>query len=167
MPEEELSSPSQPQPAPVADGAAEVLVRVEGMAKAFGATQALRDARSSCAPARCTRSSARTARGKSTLVKILSGVHAPDAGTIELDGEPRLRRRGTPRAAQQRGIVTVFQEVLVAEARSVLDNVWLGTDDARAHARPAREKRARAGEMLERAARPRRSTSTCPSRSSR
>src|SRR5262249_14318199 len=65
--------------------------------------------------------------GKSTLVKILSGVHAPDAGAIELQGVGASAPRA-PSAAQEAGIVTVFQEVLVAEARSVLDNVWLGVD---------------------------------------
>ena len=86
-------------------------------------------------------------------------MHAPDAGAIELGGAdrppPRRRERGA-----ERGIVTVFQEVLVAEARSVLDNVWLGADEPGPHARPgAREARARAGrcstELLGRAARPR------------
>ena len=48
--------------------------------------------------ARSTRWSARTARGKSTLVKILSGVHAPDAGRVELAGE-----RGSARADPTRG----------------------------------------------------------------
>jgi ABC-type sugar transport system ATPase subunit len=86
--------------------------------------------------------------GKSTLVKILSGVHAPDAGTIELEGVqiPALR---TPRAAQDLGIITVFQEVLVAEARSVLDNVWLGVDGLVRNRVPPREKRARASAALE------------------
>ena len=85
--------------------------------------------------------------GKSTLVKILSGVHTPDAGEIELDGElvPSIR---TPREAQSRGIVTVFQEVLVAESCSVLDNVWLGADDTWRTRVAPREKAARAKQML-------------------
>src|SRR4051794_6251570 len=81
------------------------------------------------------------------MVKILSGVHLPDAGEIELDGEviPPL---STPQQAQRRGIVTVFQEVLVAESCSVLDNVWLGIDDTWRTRVPARQKRARARQVL-------------------
>jgi ABC-type sugar transport system ATPase subunit len=54
----------------------------------------------------------------------------------------------TPREAQARGIFTVFQEVLVAEARSVLDNVWLGADETWRTRVPAQEKAARAKELL-------------------
>ena len=85
--------------------------------------------------------------GKSTLVKILSGVHAPDAGRVELAGAQAQLR--SPKAAQERGIVTVFQEVLVAESRSVLDNVWLGADDTWRTRVPAREKRRPAKAALE------------------
>src|SRR5262245_153557 len=124
-----------------------VLVRVEGMAKAFGATQALRDCSFELRAGEVHALVGENGSGKSTLVKILSGVHAPDAGTIELDGAPATAP-ATPRAAQEHGIVTVFQEILVAEARSVVDNVWLGIDTL-ARTRVARaEKRARASEML-------------------
>ena len=60
------------------------------------------------------------------MVKILSGVHRPDRGVIEAAG--RQMALATPRTAQANGIVTVFQEVLVIENQSVLDNLWLGTD---------------------------------------
>ena len=99
-------------------------------------------ARSSCARARSTPWSGENGSGKSTLVKILSGVHVPDAGRVEVAGEQAQLR--SPKAAQEHGIVTVFQEVLVAEARSVLDNVWLGVDDTWRTRVPAREKRRRA-----------------------
>ena len=65
--------------------------------------------------------------GKSTLVKILAGVHRPDAGSIEIGGE-RLERVASPGASAAAGIATVFQEVLVVEPRSVLENVWMGVD---------------------------------------
>jgi ABC-type sugar transport system ATPase subunit len=87
--------------------------------------------------------------GKSTLVKILSGVHSPDVGELELYGESESFP-GTPSAAQRAGIVTVFQEVLVAEARSVLDNVWLGVDGVFRSSVATAEKRRRAAEVLAR-----------------
>jgi ABC-type sugar transport system ATPase subunit len=85
--------------------------------------------------------------GKSTMVKILSGVHMPDAGEIELDGVPVPSIR-TPREAQSRGTFTVFQEVLVAESRSVLDNVWLGAEDTWRSRVATREKVSRAKQVL-------------------
>src|SRR3954463_1773788 len=65
--------------------------------------------------------------GKSTLVKILSGVHVADAGLIQVRGRA-LDALSSPRKAVAAGLATVFQEVLVVESRSVLENVWMGTD---------------------------------------
>ena len=124
-----------------------ILVRMTSVAKAFGATQAVRDASFELRAGEVHALVGENGSGKSTLVKILSGVHAPDAGSIELPGEATSAPR-TPRAAQEAGIVTVFQEVLVAEARSVLDNVWLGVDTLARDRIPARQKRARARAAL-------------------
>ena len=132
-------------PRPAAEPA--VLVRMANVAKAFGATQALRDASFELRAGEVHALVGENGSGKSTLVKILSGVHAPDGGTIELRGEDTAAPR-TPRAAQEAGIVTVFQEVLVAESCSVLDNVWLGVDDTWRTRVALREKRARAREVL-------------------
>jgi ABC-type sugar transport system ATPase subunit len=132
--------------APDAPSTPDILVRVDHMAKAFGATQALRDCSFELRAGEVHVLVGENGSGKSTLVKILSGVHQPDSGRVEVAGaEAQLR---SPRAAQERGIVTVFQEVLVAEARSVLDNVWLGADDTWRTKIPAREKRRQARAAL-------------------
>ena len=47
--------------------------------------------------------------GKSTFIKILSGVEAPDAGTVLMNGEPVIF--SNPKAALDRGIATVFQDL--------------------------------------------------------
>jgi ABC-type sugar transport system ATPase subunit len=125
-----------------------VLIRVSGLAKAFGATQALRGASFELRAGEVHALVGENGSGKSTLVKILSGVHAPDAGAIELRGA-EIPAPKSPSTAQELGIVTVFQEVLVAEARSVLDNVWLGVDGLLRNRVPVREKRARASATLE------------------
>ncbi len=49
--------------------------------------------------------------GKSTLIKILSGVHQPDAGTLAVDGQPV--RFTAPRDALDAGIATVYQDLSV------------------------------------------------------
>lgn len=124
------------------------LLRVEGMAKAFGPTQALRDCSFELRPAEVHALVGENGSGKSTLVKILSGVHAPDGGALEVGGEAVAAIR-SPKLAQGHGTVTVFQEVLVAEARSVLDNVWLGYDGLLRARVAKKEKRERAAAALE------------------
>jgi len=128
--------------------AAAPLLRVTNVAKAFGPTQAVRDASFELHRGEVLALVGENGCGKSTMVKILSGVHQPDAGEIEVEGEV-VGPMTTPHQAQQRGIFTVFQEVLVAETCSVLDNVWLGVDDTWRARVPMREKRARAREMLQ------------------
>ncbi|MBX5442052.1 MAG: sugar ABC transporter ATP-binding protein [Solirubrobacteraceae bacterium] len=133
----------------VAEAPAAPLLRVANVAKAFGPTQAVRDASFELRAGEVLALVGENGCGKSTMVKILSGVHQPDAGTIELEGEV-IEPMATPHQAQQRGIFTVFQEVLVAETCSVLDNVWLGVDGTWRTRVPMREKRARARELLTR-----------------
>jgi ABC-type sugar transport system ATPase subunit len=133
---------------PSEDSERATLLRVTNVAKAFGPTQAVRDASFELRAGEVHALVGENGCGKSTVVKILSGVHTPDAGEIELDGElvPSIK---TPREAQSRGIFTVFQEVLVAESRSVLDNIWLGADPTWRSRVSMREFAARAKETLD------------------
>jgi rhamnose transport system ATP-binding protein len=68
--------------------------------------------------------------GKSTLGKIVAGVIAPDRGQLLIDGAPVAFR--SPREAIVRGIVLIAQELSVAPALSVAENVFLGTEPRRA-----------------------------------
>ena len=68
--------------------------------------------------------------GKSTLGKILAGVIGPDRGQLLIDGAPVAFR--SPREAIIRGIVLIAQELSVAPALSVAENVFLGTEPRRA-----------------------------------
>ncbi|MEN3279477.1 MAG: ribose transport system ATP-binding protein [Solirubrobacteraceae bacterium] len=122
-------------------------VATHGLAKAFGATQALRDCSVALRAGEVHCIVGENGSGKSTLVKILAGVHRPDSGSISIDGATVDHVR-SPRHAKAAGIATVFQEVLVVDARSVLDNVWMGADGVfRSHV-PVDERRARAHEIL-------------------
>jgi ABC-type sugar transport system ATPase subunit len=64
--------------------------------------------------------------GKSTLIRILSGDVPPDGGSIAIDGEPVIF--DGPRDARRRGIVTIFQELMIAPDLSVAENIFLGNE---------------------------------------
>ncbi|MGJ6969769.1 sugar ABC transporter ATP-binding protein [Streptosporangium sp. G11] len=67
--------------------------------------------------------------GKSTLMKILAGVHVPDAGTIAIDGKPVAF--GHPLDAQRSGVAIIYQEFNLLPERSVAENVFLGREPVR------------------------------------
>ncbi|MFE9445848.1 sugar ABC transporter ATP-binding protein [Streptomyces sp. NPDC006602] len=102
------------------------VLAVDGLRKHFGPTVALGNASLHLFPGEVHALVGENGSGKSTLVKILSGVHRPDAGAMRADGRPFAPR--TPAQALRAGIDTVFQEVLGVENRTVLDNLWLGAD---------------------------------------
>jgi fructose transport system ATP-binding protein len=64
--------------------------------------------------------------GKSTLIKALSGAIIPDEGTIHLDGE-EVRFHG-PLDARRHGIETVYQDLAVAPALTIAENLFLGRE---------------------------------------
>ena len=64
--------------------------------------------------------------GKSTLIKALSGALVPDAGEIRLDGNVVHFR--TPMDARSAGIETVYQDLAVAPAMSIAENLFLGRE---------------------------------------
>lgn len=103
------------------------LLRVEGIAKAFGSTRALTACSLNVLPGEVHAVIGENGSGKSTLVKVLSGVHRPDQGRIGFDGRAvdGFRSPHEPLAA---GLHAVFQEVLVVGPQSVLENVWMGAD---------------------------------------
>jgi len=94
------------------------------LSKSFGPTQALVDVDVEFVGGTVHTVLGENGSGKSTLVKALSGVVVPDSGTIEIDGS--IVSQFAPRIMQLRGIETVFQEVLTAPNRSIVENVYLG-----------------------------------------
>jgi fructose transport system ATP-binding protein len=64
--------------------------------------------------------------GKSSLIKVLSGATVPDAGELRLDGQPVHFR--TPIDARRAGIETVYQDLAVAPAMSIAENLFLGRE---------------------------------------
>jgi fructose transport system ATP-binding protein len=64
--------------------------------------------------------------GKSTLIKALSGALVPDSGEILLDGAPVQFH--SPLDARRHGIETVYQDLAVAPALDIADNLFLGRE---------------------------------------
>jgi fructose transport system ATP-binding protein len=64
--------------------------------------------------------------GKSSLIKVLSGATVPDAGELRLDGQPVHFK--TPIDARRAGIETVYQDLAVAPAMSIAENLFLGRE---------------------------------------
>jgi fructose transport system ATP-binding protein len=64
--------------------------------------------------------------GKSSLIKALSGAVVPDEGTMELDGQAVHFR--SPIDARRHGIETVYQDLAVAPAMSIAENLFLGRE---------------------------------------
>jgi simple sugar transport system ATP-binding protein len=67
--------------------------------------------------------------GKSTFIKILSGVHQPSEGDVLVDGE--VVSFASPRDALEQGIATVYQDLAVVPLMSVWRNFWLGDEPRR------------------------------------
>ncbi len=83
--------------------------------------------------------------GKSTLAKVLSGVLPIDKGKVSVMGHFPT----SPVMARDLGIATVFQEVMIAEEASVVDNLFIGSDDFWYKNLTLREKAKKAEEIME------------------
>ena len=83
-------------------------VQLSGISKRFAATAALTDVSLDLRAGEVLALVGENGAGKSTLVKILAGVHAPDGGTIAIDGTPTIIP--SPTAARALGISVVHQE---------------------------------------------------------
>jgi len=62
--------------------------------------------------------------GKSTLIKVITGAYEKDAGLITLQGEPIHFK--TPQEAQNKGIGTVYQEIMLCPNLTVAENMFIG-----------------------------------------
>ncbi|HEU4593209.1 MAG TPA: sugar ABC transporter ATP-binding protein [Steroidobacteraceae bacterium] len=99
------------------------LLRLSDIRKSFGGVRALSGVNLELHRGSITALIGENGAGKSTLVKILTGVHQPDGGTVEL--ESRAIRIDSPTAARDLGIGVVHQECLVFDQLSVAENLFV------------------------------------------
>ena len=102
----------------------QVLV-LEHATKSFGAVHALEDGSIELLPGEVHGLVGETGAGKSTLVKILAGVHRPDSGRLLIDGEEAIFDNA--RQSQQAGISIIFQEPTLFPDLSVAENIFIGS----------------------------------------
>ncbi|QDT47887.1 Ribose import ATP-binding protein RbsA [Symmachiella dynata] len=100
------------------------LLKLTGIAKSFGGVPALKPFSLELAAGSILGLVGENGAGKSTLIKLLSGLHQPNAGTITLGG--RSLRFESPRAAIDAGIATIHQELEYAAQLTVAENLLLG-----------------------------------------
>src|SRR5438067_2556535 len=64
--------------------------------------------------------------GKSTLIKVITGAHQPDSGSISVDGN--LLERLNPAAARALGVAAIYQQPALFPDLSVAENIALGLE---------------------------------------
>ena len=101
-----------------------VAVEISQVRKAFGPTMALAGVSLRAYEGEVHAIIGGNGSGKSTLAKVISGVLIPDSGQVSILGKAAT----SPHEARELRISNVFQEVLVADECSVLDNLYLGAD---------------------------------------
>jgi rhamnose transport system ATP-binding protein len=99
-----------------------------GIRKSFGGARALERVELELHRGSVTALIGENGAGKSTLVKILSGVHQPDAGEISLEGRPV--RITDPVNSRRMGIAVVHQECLVFDNLDVAENLFVNRHPA-------------------------------------
>jgi ABC-type sugar transport system ATPase subunit len=102
------------------------LLHLRGVGKRFGGVQALHDTEFALHRGEVVAIVGDNGAGKSTMVKIISGVHPPDEGEIFLSGEST--RIQSPMHARRLGIETVFQDLALVNTRDVVANLFLGRE---------------------------------------
>jgi ribose transport system ATP-binding protein len=104
-------------------------LRLRGIEKSFGATRALAGVDLEARAGEVLALIGENGAGKSTLMKVISGAHAPDAGSMELDGQPFAPRQ--PRASSEAGVAMIYQELTLAPHLNAEENLVLGSEPSR------------------------------------
>ncbi len=98
-------------------------ISLERVSKSFGATVAVDDVTFSIDEGSVHALLGENGAGKSTIVKMLSGLIEADSGSYAIFGE--TRRLPNPRISHRHGIQTAFQEMTLVKDLTVLDNMLL------------------------------------------
>src|SRR6202012_330980 len=122
------------------------ILDIQGIAKSYGATVAVRRVSFDIEPGEIHALLGENGAGKSTIVKVLSGIVAPDTGTLALDGHAYAP--ADPMAARAAGVSTAFQELSLLPNLSVAENLMLPRQAKKAGLVSVKASEARAAAML-------------------
>jgi ribose transport system ATP-binding protein len=101
-------------------------VKMTGIGKAFGPIKVLDDVTLEVRPGEIHALLGGNGAGKSTILKILRGVHRPDAGTLDVLGQ-RLTEH-SPEESKRAGIAMIFQEMSLVPTLTVSQNIFLANE---------------------------------------
>jgi len=102
------------------------VLAARGLTKRYGQVTALDGADFELLPGEILAVIGDNGAGKSTLIKALSGALVPDSGEIKLDG--KIVHFKSPSDARKAGIETVYQDLAVAPAMTIAENLFLGRE---------------------------------------
>ena len=102
------------------------MLRLIGITKRFPGVTALENVSLDLAPGEVVAIIGENGAGKSTLMKILSGVHHADEGSMEFEGSPLLVR--SPSDALDKGIRIIYQELSGLDNLDIASNIFLGRE---------------------------------------
>jgi fructose transport system ATP-binding protein len=105
------------------------VLQIRGLTRHYGGVQALTDADFSLAAGEHAAIVGDNGAGKSTFVRLITGVEQPGAGQIMLNGQPV--HFASPLNAREQGIETVYQTLALAEDLDVPANIFLGREITR------------------------------------
>lgn len=128
------------------------LLRMSGIIKHFPGVKALDGVDLDISPGEVHCLLGQNGAGKSTLIKVLAGVHQPNAGTITWKGEPVTI--SSTMSAIELGVATMYQELDVVDGLSVAENVFLGHETSTAGVLRRHEAHRLTRELLDRLGHP-------------
>lgn len=105
------------------------MIKVKNISKRFGATAALVNVSAEFLKGEVHCLLGENGAGKSTIGKMIGGLHQPDEGSLEVDGSPQVL--GNPKVAHRMGIAVCHQELSLAKHLSVRANLCLGAEAIR------------------------------------
>lgn len=106
-----------------------VLLQTIDLNKTYGSTVAAQEINISIQNARVHALVGENGAGKSTVIKMITGLVRPNSGQLRWEGQPIAVH--SPREAQSLGIVAVQQELTLVDTMTVAQNIWLGHEPYR------------------------------------
>src|SRR4030081_871614 len=103
------------------------LLQLANLTKSFGAVRALKGVSFDLRAGEVHALLGENGAGKSTLIKVITGAHQPDGGTIKIDGVPAERLN--PASARAFGIAAVYQQPALFPDLSVAENIGLTLEE--------------------------------------